>query len=129
MPGPGSRPPRGVKPKLENPKETFKRILTYVFKDYKKHYIAVICMIIISVVCTLRGTMFMQTLIDDYITPFLTTDNPDFSSLARTIFIVAGFYAVAIIASYTQSRIMVEVTQGVLRNIRNDIFEHMEKYA
>ena len=126
MPGPG-RIPRGVKPKVENPGQLLKRVMAYVFKDYKVHCIVVVILIVTGVLCNVQGTMFTQSLIDDYITPFVLADNPDFTPLARAIGRVACFYALGIAANYIQSRIMVVVTQGVLRNIRNDVFEHMEK--
>ena len=126
MPGPG-RMPRGVKPKVENPGKLLKRVMAYVFKDYKVHCIVVFCMIVAGVLCNVQGTMFTQSLIDDYITPFVLADNPDFTPLAQAIGRVACFYALGVAANYIQNRIMVVVTQGVLRDIRNDVFEHMEK--
>lgn len=126
MPGPG-RIPRGVKPQVKNPGKLLKRVMAYVFKDYKFGCIAVFCLIVVGVLCNVQGTMFTKSLIDDYIGPFLLTDNPDFTPLAKAIGRVACFYALGVVANYLQNRIMVVVTQGVLRNIRNDIFEHMEK--
>ena len=121
------RPPRGVKPQVKNPGKLLKRVLAYFFKDYKIHCIAVFCMIIIGVLCNIQGTLFTRSLIDDFITPLLVSDVKNFTPLAHGILRVACFYALGIAANYTQSRIMVEVTQGCLRNIRNDVFEHMEK--
>ena len=71
--------------------------------------------------------MFMKNLIDDYITPFLLTDTPDFTPLTRAIARVAAFYGVGIIATYAYTRIMVNVTQGTLRSLRDDLFAHMEQ--
>lgn len=127
MPGPGQRVPRGVKPNVENPGKLFKRLMSYVFIDYKVYCILVFFLIIMGVLCNIQGTMFTKSLIDDYITPFILTDSPDFSPLARAICRVACFYAAGVICNYTQNRIMVNVTQGVMRNIRNDVFEHMER--
>ena len=127
MPGPGNRPPRGMKPTVENPGKILSRVFKYVFKDYKWHCILVFACILISVLCSVQGTMFTQSLIDDYITPFLLTDNPDFAPLAKAILRVAVFYAIGVAASYAYQRIMVVVSQGTLRNIRNDTFESMEK--
>ena len=79
MPGPGQRNTLGRPgPKAQNPGKMFKRIMGYVMKDYKVHYIIVIICIITSVLCTLQGTLFLKELIDKYITPFLvenTTPN------------------------------------------------------
>ena len=70
----------------------------------------------------------MKNLIDDYITPFLlSTDTPNFSPLAHAIGRVAVFYAIGVVSTYLYNWIMVKVTQGTLRNLRNEMFEHMEK--
>ena len=116
----------GVKPQVENPMKIFKRLMSYVFQYYKFHYLAVIVLIFISVLANVQGTLFMKNLIDDYITPFLMTETPDFSPLADAIIRVAGFYGVGILSTYAYNRIMINVTQGVLRNLRNDLFSHME---
>lgn len=122
-----NRGPRGVKPQVKNPMKIFKRLMAYVFQYYKLHYIAVIALIFISVIASVQGTMFMKNLIDDYITPFLLTDTPDFTPLIRAIARVAAFYGVGIIATYAYTRIMVNVTQGTLRSLRDDLFAHMEQ--
>ena len=127
MPGPGNRVPRGVKPNVENPGKLFKRLMSYVFVDYKLHCILVFILIIMGVLCNVQGTMFTRALIDDYIAPLLLSDSPDFTPLAHAIARVACFYATGVICVYTQNRIMVNVTQGVLRNIRDDVCEHMER--
>lgn len=127
MAGPHGRAPRGVKPQVENPGKIFKRLMGYIFKTYKIPYIIVFVLIFISVIANVQGTMFTQTLIDDYIMPLLLTDNPDFGPLAGAIGRVAGFYAIGVAAAFTQSKIMVYVTQGVQRSLRNDLFEHMQK--
>ena len=125
--GPGGKGPMGPRPKIKNPGKLLFRLMKYVFKDYAIHYILVILFIFISVFANVQGTLFMQTLIDDYIAPFLLTQNPDFTPLAQAIGRVAIFYAIGIVAAYAQNRIMINVTQGVLRNLRNELFEHMQK--
>ena len=127
MAGPMGRVPRGVKPKVENPMKIFKRLMSYVFQYYKFHYLAVIVLIFISVLANVQGTLFMKNLIDDYITPFLMTETPDFSPLADAIIRVAGFYGVGILSTYAYNRIMINVTQGTLRSLRDDLFAHMER--
>ena len=87
--------------------------------------IVVIC-IFVSVLANVQGTMFMKTLIDQYITPLLSADTPDFGPLAAAIARVACFYAIGVIATYTYNRIMINVSQGTLRNLRNDMFATME---
>lgn len=124
--GPGNRGPRGPKPKIENPGQIIKRIFGFVSKKYLIHCIIVVVCIFLSVIANVRGTMFIQTLVDDYIIPMLVSGSDDFSGLAHAIGRVAGFYAVGIIASFTYQKIMVYVTQGTLNDLRKAIFEHME---
>ncbi len=125
MPGPmHGKMPKGKK--IENPGKVFKRLMGYVAKSYAPHLIIVAVLILVSVLANVQGTMFIQSLIDDYITPMLTTDVQDFHPLAMAILRVACFYAVGVAAAYTYNRLMINVTQGVLRNLRNDLFSHME---
>ena len=127
MAGPMHRQPRGMKPTVKNPGQLLKRLLAYVFRKYRLHCFAVLFCIIIGVLANVQGTMFTKSLIDEYITPFLLTDHPDFAPLAKAIGRVACFYAIGVIAVYIQNRVMVIVTQGTLRDLRNDLFEHMQK--
>jgi len=116
-----------MKPQIENPGQVFKRLMSYVFRTYKWHYILVIVLICVGVLASVQGTLFQKSLIDDYIKPMLLTDKPDFSPLLEAMVRVAGFYLIGVIATFTHNRIMVNVTQGVLRDMRNDVFTHMEK--
>ena len=127
--GPGGRPPKGVrvKPQIKNPGQVFKRLMSYVFRTYKWHYIIVIVLICVGVLANVQGTLFQKSLIDDYIKPMLLTEKPDFSPLLEAMMRVAGFYLIGVVSTFTYNRIMVNVTQGVLRNMRNDVFTHMEK--
>ena len=127
MAGPMNKPPRGMKPSVKNPGQLMKRMLAYIFRQYKWHCLAVFCCIIIGVLSSVQGTMFTKSLIDEYITPFLLSDNPDFTPLAKAIGRVACFYGMGVIAVFTQNRLMVKVTQGTLRDLRNDLFGHMQK--
>ncbi len=127
MPGPMNRGPRGVKPQVKNPMKIFRRLMAYVFRTYKFHYMIVVALIFVSVLANVQGTMFMKNLIDDYITPFLMTDTPNFAPLMHAIMRVAAFYVVGIISTYAYNRIMINVTQGTLRSLRDDLFEHMER--
>lgn len=124
--GPGGRGPRGPKPNVKNPGKLFFRLLSYIMKNYAVHCIIVVICIFITVLANVQGTWFMQTLIDGYIVPLMSQANPDFSGLAHAILRVACFYLLGALASYIYSRIMVNVTQGTLRNLRNDMFTHME---
>ena len=127
MAGPMGRAPRGVKPNVKNPGKTFKRLMSYVFRKYKWHYIIVIALICVGVLASVQGTMFQKSLIDDYIKPMLLADNPDFSPLLEAMARVAGFYLLGVVSTYAYNRIMINVTQGVLRDMRNNLFEHMQK--
>mgnify|MGYP004453311115 CR=1 FL=1 len=114
-------------PKIENPGKIFKRLIGYVAKSYGFHLVAVAVLILVSVLMNVQGTMFIQRLIDDYITPMLGSESPDFTALAYAILRVGCFYAIGIVAAYLYNLLMVYVTQGTLRNLRNDLFSHMEK--
>lgn len=114
-------------PKIENPGKIFKRLIGYVAKSYGIHLVAVAILIFVSVLMNVQGTLFIQRLIDDYITPMLGSESPDFTALAYAILRVGCFYAIGIAASYLYNLLMVYVTQGTLRNLRNDLFSHMEK--
>ena len=111
---------------IENPGKVLKRVMAYVLKNYKFSCIVVVIGIIVATLANIQGTMFMQTLIDDYITPLTKAENPDFSGLMYAIFKVAAIYAVGVICTYVYNRIMVNVTQGTLKNLRNDMFLTME---
>ncbi|MCI8801443.1 MAG: ABC transporter ATP-binding protein [Lachnospiraceae bacterium] len=124
--GPGGPRGRGPRPKVENPGKIFKRIMRYTLKDYALGWAVVVICIFATVYCSLQGTMFMRTLIDDYILPLIGRENPEFDALAGAITRVAIFYAIGVAASYTQSRVLINIGQGTLRNIRNDLFEKME---
>lgn len=127
MAGPMNRPPRGMKPQVKNPGKLFMRLMNYVFRTYKWHYLTVIALIFISVLASVQGTLFTQRLIDDYIAPLLLSDTPDFGPLGMAILRVAGFYLVGVAATYLQNLIMIYVTQGCLKDLRNELFEHMQK--
>lgn len=119
---------RGAKPAVKNPGKLLARLMKYVFRDYKYHCLTVFLLIFVGVIANVQGTLFMKNLIDDYITPFLlSTDTPNFSPLAHAIGRVAVFYAIGVVSTYLYNWIMVKVTQGTLRNLRNEMFEHMEK--
>ena len=122
--GPGRN--AGPRPKVENPGKVFKRILAYVMKQYKFQVILVLCCILLSVFAQVQGTLFMQTLIDSYILPLLAEKSNDFSGLLHAITRVACFYGVGILAVFIQNRTMAKITQGTLKNLRDELFVHMQ---
>ena len=129
MPGPmggGRRRQMGKRPKVKNPGKILGRILGYTFKNYKIHMIIVFICIIVSVLANVQGTLFIQSLIDDYITPLMNTSSPDFTPLLFAMARVAGFYLLGAASTFAYSKLMVYVTQGTMRNLRIDIFSHME---
>lgn len=105
---------------------TFKRLFSYVFKHYKLQCCAVFVLIIITSLTSVAGTMFMKTLIDKYITPLIGLENPNFAPLLRAISGMAVIYGMGVLSNWSYSRIMVSVTQGTLKKIRDDVFTHME---
>ena len=121
--------PRPVKneQKIENPGSVFERLMQYVLRLYRIRCIIVVVCIIISVLASVQGTLFLQTLIDGYILPMLKQEHPDFSRLAHALLRVGCFYGIGVIAAYLQTRIMVYITQGTLKSLRDDMFAHMEK--
>lgn len=106
------------------------RVLSYMMKRYKFRFILVLIAIIVQAICTLVGTLFMQSLVDDYIDPMIAAVNSgleaDFSMLAAAILRIAIVYIIGISASFTHNRLMIYITQGTMRDLRNDIFTHME---
>lgn len=103
-----------------------KRVLQYVWKDYKFSCIAVVLCIVISALTNLKGLTFMKVLIDDYIKPMIGSENPDFGGLFRALAQLAGYFALGIVCTYLHNRIMVNVTQGTMRNLRTELFNRME---
>ena len=123
--GPGGRS-NGPRPKVENPGKVFKRILAYVMSRYKAQVIVVLCCILLAVFAQLQGVMFSQTLIDSYILPLLKAGSTDFSGLAAAILRVAVIYCVGIAAVFVQNRLMARITQGTLKDLRDETFTHMQ---
>lgn len=113
--------------KLENPGKTLKRLMAYIFKNYKLHCIVVLFLILISSLASVKGISFIQELIDDYIMPLLGSNNPDFSQLLGALVKIALIFLVGVFSTYLYNRIMIFVCQGTMKNIRNDLFKHMEK--
>ena len=113
-------------PMVENPGKMLKRLLAYIVKNYRIHIILVVIGIVVSVLANVQGTMFTKTLIDQYILPLLKSETPDFHPLAMAILRVACFYAIGVGCTYTYNRLMIYVSQGTLRNLRNEMFGRME---
>lgn len=103
-----------------------KRILGYMLKNYKFSFFMVVVCILGAALATLRGTLFMQSLIDDYIVPLTSARTPDFSSLAAALRSLAVTYGLGVVCAYAYNRIMVNVSQGTMKKLRVELFTHME---
>ena len=124
--GPGPRGMGGPRPKVENPGKLLKRIMAEVFQHYLPHCILVLICIVVSALANVQASLFLQTLIDDYIIPMTQQQDPSFAPLAGALVRVGCIYVVGILAAWLNARIMVNVTQGTLRNLRTQLFTHME---
>ncbi|MDD3402793.1 MAG: ABC transporter transmembrane domain-containing protein, partial [Hespellia sp.] len=105
---------------------SIKRLTAYVMKYYKVHCIIVLLLIILSALANVMGTMFMRDLIDVYILPFINQKNPSFTALAHALLFMAGVYMAGTVATWGYNRIMINVSQGTILKLRNEIFSHME---
>lgn len=114
------------RPKGQNPSKTLKRLMGIILKNYTPHCIVVLLCIFGSAFVSVKGTLFMQTLIDDYILPLTSQSNPDFRPLGMAIMKLALFFIAGALMTYTYNRIMVNVSQGTMKKIRIDVFTHME---
>ena len=124
--GPGNRRNMGPRPRLNNPLKTLSRLIKYMGKYYGIHMVIVVLCIIANVFASVNGTWFMKALVDEYILPMIKEGSNDFGPLFKAMIRVGGFYGVGVIASLIQAEIMVFVTQGTLKHLRDDMFNHMQ---
>lgn len=125
--GPGSRGVAAGLPRLKSiDKGTVKRLLSYV-KKYRVFIIVAIISIIISTIAGVAGSVFIEILIDDYITPLIGAENPVFTPLLKALSVMASIYLIGIIANYLCNRVMVTISQGVLKTIRDEMFDKMQE--
>ena len=111
----------------KNPGKTLMRLLSYVWNYYKVECVFVAIGIAVSSLAAVAGNLFIKNLIDDYIMPFLSENSPSFAPLIRALLIMAGIYYIGTFATFLYARLMVNVTQGTLKRIRDDMFTHMER--
>ena len=123
---PGPRGPRGPKPKIKNPGKLFARLMGFIFKKSLPACIIVVICIFVSVLANVQGTMFTKNLIDDYIVPLLKTGSPDYGPLLAAMGRVAVFYGIGVISTFAYSKIMIYVSQGTIKNLRVELFSHMQ---
>ena len=121
------RNPNAGKPGAKNPGRTLKRIFAEIFIRYKVHCLAVVICLMISAIANVRGTLFLQTLIDDYILPMTRQENADFGPLAMAIGGIALIYILGAFSAWLYNYLMIFVSQGTLKNLRIKLFEKMER--
>lgn len=106
--------------------KTIKRLLSYVMSTYKVQSVFVFIAIIISSLATMSSSLFLMYLIDDFIVPLISQSNPDFTNLLKAILLMGTIYYSGVLCTYIYSRLMVNIGQGVLKRVRNEMFEHMQ---
>ena len=107
--------------------KTIKRLIKNITKNYKIQLIIVLVLVILSSLANVSSSLFMERLVDNYITPMLNIENPDFIPLIKALLTMCCIYIIGIVSTYVYNRIMVFVGQGTLRNIRNELFAKMQK--
>ena len=106
---------------------TLMRLIKYALSDYKGQFVIVLISIIISAAASVIGIQFIQTLIDEYITPLIGNQNPNYVPLLQAILMMGLIYLIGIIGTFVYNRLMINITHGTLRKIRKEMFEHMQK--
>ena len=112
-------------PKIKDPGMVIKRLLSYI-KDYKFRFIAVLLCIVICAAASALSSMMIQILIDNYITPLLGTENPDFSGLLKMLMVMGAAFLIGALAGLAYNRMMVTISQGIQKKIRDEMFSHMQ---
>ena len=127
--GPGG--PRGMRkgPKAKNPMKTLKRIFAIIVKGYPIQCVLVIIGIVVGVLANVYGSLFLQSLIDDYITPLVGSSAPDFTPLLKALATMAVIYLVGVVSNYIYNRLMIYISEGSLKKVRDGLFDHMETLA
>ena len=128
-------PPRGPmgaayaknRPKAKNQGKVIKRLLSYMDAPNRVRMAIVLACILVSAVAGVAGSMFLETLIDDYITPLLAVENPVFTGLLRAIGTMGVIYLLGALSTFAYNWLMVNISQGILKDIRDDLFAHMQK--
>ena len=123
---PDARTKRTTRSKTQNPGKLFARLMGFIFKKYLPACIIVVICIFVSVLANVQGTMFTKNLIDDYIVPLLKTGSPDYGPLLAAMGRVAIFYGIGVISTFAYSKIMIYVSQGTIKNLRVELFSHMQ---
>ena len=109
-----------------NTVKTAKRLLSYVTKSYKKEFVAVFFCIIISSIASISVSLSLKFLLDDFIIPLIGQANPDFAELYRALALLGTIFLCGVLATFCYTRLMVKIGQGVLKQVRDEMFEHMQ---
>lgn len=104
-----------------------KRLIAYIFSKYKIHSIFVLIGIIISSLAQVASSLFMKTLLDDYVEPLVHTADKDFTPLFQALITMAVIYLIGVITNFIYQKLLVIISQGTLENVRRDLFTHMQK--
>ena len=116
-------------PKAKNPMKTLKRIFAIIVKGYPIQCVLVIIGIVVGVLANVYGSLFLQSLIDDYITPLVGSSAPDFTPLLKALATMAVIYLVGVVSNYMYNRLMIYISEGSLKKVRDGLFDHMETLA
>lgn len=118
-----------VKGKINTPenKKTFLRLMKLLFSESKFKFILIILLVCVSAAVSVAQAAFIRSLVDDYITPMLTVQNPDFGPLIAMILGYGAIYFAGALSTLIYSRMMIEISEKIIRDLRNNMFEHMEK--
>lgn len=117
---------QGMKPMQKVSKDTIKRLLSYL-EIYRLRFTIVLVCILLSALAGVAGSLFIQTVIDDYISPLLLEANPVFSGLLKAVLFMAGIYLFGVLSTFFYNRLMVSIAQGILKEVRDSMFSHMQK--
>ena len=107
-------------------KETIIRLYKLVTENYKKHWLLALICILVSTAITVLGSFFIEMLIDDYIEPLVLENVPNYSSLLKFLIFMAFVFIIGIIFNYIYQRVMVVISQGILKKLRDTMFTHMQ---
>lgn len=106
--------------------KTALRLMKYVVSTYRIQFVIVVIAIMISAIANMAGPLFLLYLIDDFITPLIGKQDPDFGNLIQMVFSFGALYYLGVLCTYLYNRLMVNIGQGVLKRVRDDMFTHMQ---
>ena len=122
-----SKKPKGFTDGRKLDMKVLVRLMKYVLERYRFQYLLVLVGIVVTSLTSVASSVFMKTLIDDYITPMLVSEMPDFAPLAKALTTMACIYLAGVIANYVYHKVLIQISQGTLLDLRNELFTHMEK--